>query len=100
MAAMRAWWLPFLALLAAVASPATAAAEGRIGLGEAQVARGQANLIDSDGDGLSNWTEVHRTRTNPHKFDTDGDGFGDGAEVAAGSDPRNRASVPSPIPSP
>jgi Bacterial TSP3 repeat len=36
---------------------------------------------DSDHDGLSNWTEVHRTKTNPHKADTDGDGLSDWMEV-------------------
>jgi hypothetical protein len=55
---------------------------------------------DSDGDGLSNWTESYLTRTNPYKFDTDGDGYGDGVEVMAGSDPRNRASVPRQTPPP
>ena len=49
---------------------------------------------DTDGDGLSDWTEVRRTKTNPRRADSDGDGFGDGEEVAAGSDPRDPASVP------
>jgi hypothetical protein len=56
--------------------------------------------IDPDRDGLSTWTEEHSTRTNPRKFDTDRDGFGDGAEVAAGTDPRSRASRPSGPPAP
>jgi thrombospondin type 3 repeat protein len=51
---------------------------------------------DTDGDGLSDWTEVNKTKTNPRRADTDGDGAKDGAEVAAGSDPRNAASVPTP----
>lgn len=50
---------------------------------------------DSDGDGLSDWTEVRRTTTNPRKADSDGDGANDGREIAAGSDPRNPSSVPS-----
>ncbi|HXS32663.1 MAG TPA: hypothetical protein VN758_02675 [Solirubrobacterales bacterium] len=49
---------------------------------------------DPDKDGLRNSTELHRTKTNPRKFDTDGDGAGDGAELLAGSDPRDQASVP------
>ena len=49
---------------------------------------------DTDGDGLKDGTEVRRTRTNPRKADTDGDGVDDGDEIAAGSDPRNPASVP------
>ena len=57
---------------------------------------------DRDRDGLSNWTETRRTKTNPYRFDTDGDGFGDGAEVAAGTDPRDPTSSPAgpPAPSP
>ena len=50
---------------------------------------------DPDKDGLRNWTELHRTKTNPRKFDTDGDGASDGAELLAGSDPRDQASAPS-----
>jgi hypothetical protein len=50
---------------------------------------------DPDKDGLRNWVELHRTKTNPRRYDTDGDGLGDGAEVFAGSNPRDRASVPS-----
>jgi hypothetical protein len=50
---------------------------------------------DPDKDGLRNWTELHRTKTNPRKFDTDGDGAGDGAELLAGSNPRDPASAPS-----
>jgi hypothetical protein len=52
---------------------------------------------DPDRDGLLNWTELHRTKTDPHRYDTDGDGVGDGSEVLAGSNPRDRASVPSPV---
>jgi hypothetical protein len=49
---------------------------------------------DPDKDGLRNWTELHRTKTNPRKFDTDSDGVGDGTELLAGSDPRDQASTP------
>jgi hypothetical protein len=52
---------------------------------------------DPDKDGLRNWVELHRTKTNPRRYDTDGDGLGDGAEVFAGSNPRDRGSVPSPV---
>jgi hypothetical protein len=107
MPAMRAWRLLLLVLLGAAAIPATASPrdhqidlgeEGRIGLGDAQVVKGQAilNQSDPDGDGLGNGVELRRTRTNPRKFDTDGDGFGDGAELRAGSNPNNSESVPSP----
>jgi hypothetical protein len=42
---------------------------------------------DLDGDGLSTLDEVSVHGTNPTVIDTDGDGIGDGAEVAAGTDP-------------
>ncbi|HEV7400152.1 MAG TPA: hypothetical protein VGN84_07750, partial [Solirubrobacterales bacterium] len=66
----------------------------------ATTARTLSRQTDPDRDGLSSWVEEHRTRTNPRKFDTDGDGFSDGAEVFAGSDPRNRASTPAGPPAP
>ncbi len=50
--------------------------------------------VDLDHDGLSTWTERHRTGTNPRKFDTDRDGYGDGTEVLAGTDPLNPKSHP------
>ena len=42
---------------------------------------------DSDGDGLSDWGELFRHGTDPHRADTDGDGLSDGAEILAGTDP-------------
>jgi hypothetical protein len=51
---------------------------------------------DTDGDGLTDWTEVNQTKTNPRKADTDGDGFKDGVEVSAGSNPLDARSVPQP----
>jgi hypothetical protein len=55
---------------------------------------------DTDGDGLSDGTEVKRTRTNPRKADSDGDGASDGEEILGGTDPWDPASVPSPNPPP
>src|ERR1044072_2525994 len=49
---------------------------------------------DADRDGLSNWSEVNRTKTNPRRADSDGDGVGDGVESLAGSPPGDPASVP------
>ncbi len=37
---------------------------------------------------------MNSTKTNPRKADTDGDGYSDRDEVIAGSDPRNRSSIP------
>lgn len=51
---------------------------------------------DEDGDGVTNANEVTRG-TNPYLVDTDGDSYGDGIEVAAGSDPLDRFSIP-PLP--
>ncbi len=50
--------------------------------------------LDTDGDGLSDWTEVYKTKTNPRKLDTDGDGYGDGVEVQAGTNPLDPKSHP------
>jgi len=50
---------------------------------------------DPDRDRLGNWIELHRYRTNPHRFDSDGDGYGDGFEVHAGTNPRSAAERPS-----
>ncbi len=52
---------------------------------------------DPDRDGLRNWTELHRTKTDPRRYDTDGDGVGDGSELLAGTNPRDRTSVPGPL---
>jgi hypothetical protein len=57
---------------------------------------------DDDGDGLADAVETGTgvfvseadTGSDPALVDTDGDGFGDGAEVAAGSDPNDPDSVP------
>ena len=111
---MRAYRLLLSILLAAAILPATAA--GSFGPGPVGAVRisprapdyrglnsSHAVLYwklrsssDPDRDGLRNWTELHRTKTDPRKYDTDGDGVGDGSEVLAGTDPRDRASVPSP----
>jgi hypothetical protein len=56
---------------------------------------------DTDKDGLNDNVEsntrvfVSATDTNPNIKDTDGDGVGDGPEVAAGTDPIDKNSVPS-----
>ena len=42
---------------------------------------------DSDGDGLSDATEIRETRTDPLWHDTEGDGIPDSAEVWLGTDP-------------
>jgi hypothetical protein len=73
-----------------------ASAQARFGLTAAHPVQRPALTpsADRDHDGLSNRTERRRTKTDPRRFDTDGDGFGDGAEVIAGSNPLDPASVP------
>jgi hypothetical protein len=47
-------------------------------------------LLDSDGDGLSNYDELvtyARYNLDPRKKDTDGDGFSDGYEIEKGTNP-------------
>jgi hypothetical protein len=96
------------ALVAFAVLPCLAAASGdnvsRKGLKAAEMVLPRpaklASRNDRDRDGLTNWTEVNKTRTNPYRFDTDGDRFGDGAEVSAGSNPLDPKSVPSPSPAP
>ena len=41
------------------------------------VAVAQAD-VDRDKDGLSDWVEIHKYRTDPKKADSDGDGVPDG----------------------
>jgi hypothetical protein len=45
-------------------------------------------LVDSEGDGLSDWEEVSIFGTNPLKADTDGDSYPDGEEVQNGYNPK------------
>ncbi len=85
-----------------MALPAAASSQSKFGVKTAR-AVGHPSLLpgaDSDKDGLTNWTELHRTKTSPRRFDSDGDGFGDGAEVVAGSNPRDPNSTPIGPPSP
>jgi len=42
---------------------------------------GMSRTLDSDGDGLTDWSEIHVHGTDPHNWDTDGDGLSDGEEV-------------------
>lgn len=56
-------------------------------MGDALTASG-----DSDGDGLSDYDEVHTYGTAPTVADTDGDGVNDGDEISAGTNPNNRDS--------
>jgi hypothetical protein len=51
--------------------------------------RTNATLSDTDGDKLSDGSEVRRFGTNPLSTDTDGDGYTDGVEVYRGWNPRD-----------
>ena len=42
---------------------------------------------DADGDGLSDWQEIHVHDTDPNQSDTDGDGVSDASEILAGANP-------------
>ena len=55
--------------------------------------RPDAQDSDSDNDGIDDRTEREVNGTDPYNRDTDGDTFTDLGEVAAGTDPRNPASV-------
>lgn len=46
-----------------------------------------AQLADTDGDGLSDYTELNQYDTDPLVADTDGDTYLDGDEIANGYDP-------------
>ncbi|MFH1089597.1 MAG: hypothetical protein V1716_04195 [Candidatus Uhrbacteria bacterium] len=43
--------------------------------------------IDSDSDGLSDYDEYHKYKTDPAKSDTDGDGYSDKVEIDGGYNP-------------
>jgi len=59
------------------------------------VDRDRDDLGDGVETGTGTFVSATDTGTDATLFDTDGDGYGDGDEVAAGSDPTNRLSVPS-----
>lgn len=51
---------------------------------------GFSRTLDSDGDGLSDWDEIHKYGTDPHNWDTDGDGLSDYEEIYVyNTDPLN-----------
>ncbi len=52
------------------------------------------SLLDSDGDGVSDFEEEDQYGTDPLDPDTDGDGFEDGTEITLGTDPLDPASFP------
>ena len=53
-----------------------------------------ASSDDSDGDGLSDWSEREVYNTDIDDADSDSDGHGDASEVLAGSDPNDSTSTP------
>jgi len=53
-----------------------------------------STYVDSDTDGLTDWTELYKTYTNPFLADTDYDGFSDQVENQSGTDPNNYQNFP------
>lgn len=50
--------------------------------------------FDTDGDGLTDGEEVSKYRTDPLRKDTDGDGYSDGIEVQGGYNPLGTGKMP------
>ncbi len=80
-------WRPGAALLAMVAVlaactprpvPSTARQAPPADATRIASPKGVAQDVDSDGDGLSDYAELHKYFTDPHKRDTGGDGISDG----------------------
>ena len=102
--AVRAVWLPVLAVLATTLFlPAAADAKqpdaDRDGLSNRQELRRYHTLprkADTDRDALRDGFEVRITKTNPRRADTDGDGASDGREVLLGTNPRTTAKTEAP----
>lgn len=73
---VRLYKSPYLTLLAAILTLAVVSplkgdsSEKHIGA--------RSDVIDTDGDGLSDFQEIHKYLTDPAKNDTDGDGVPDG----------------------
>ncbi|MGB8455799.1 MAG: AHH domain-containing protein [Anaerocolumna sp.] len=51
------------------------------------LAQSNPGVADSDGDGLSDFSEVREYQTDASLYDTDGDGLGDGTEIINGLEP-------------
>jgi hypothetical protein len=47
---------------------------------------------DTDGDGISDWDEIHRTKTNPNLYDSCGDGLPDNIRILTGKNVNCRES--------
>ena len=98
---VNAWFL-FIGLV--LASPVAISAEGRdvidsdgdglTDLEEARIHKTDSQLADTDTDGLSDGLEVNEYWTLPLIVDTDGDTFLDGIEVRLNTDPTDNEDFP------
>jgi hypothetical protein len=84
--------------MAAVAAAATKVIDGKPVLGQRVNSQHRERVRDTDGDGLTDRYETHRSRTDLRKWDTDRDGLSDGTEVKRGSNPRDPKSPQGPKP--
>jgi serine/threonine protein kinase len=73
-------------LAAVVTSPWDIDGDGLSNLAEVYVHKTDANLFDSDGDGLADGDEID-FGSNPQRADSDDDGLSDGREMTVGTDP-------------
>lgn len=91
-----AFCVPGFALAAGEADSIDSDGDGLTDIEEARHYKTDSQLIDTDTDGLGDGLEVNEYWTLPLMADTDGDKYIDGVEVRLGTDPTESSSHPSP----